>query len=250
MDIYSFAPIAAALDAAYTVITGLSEGLVPVFGVAASATAIVLVTLAVRALLIPVGLSQARSERARRRLAPRLAELRRRYGKSRELLQRKTMELYTSENVSPFAGCLPLLAQAPIVSLIYALFILPAINGHANALLSDELLGVSLGSSLSQLLASGGIALSSAAVFAGLVVVIALVAQLSRIVLRPATNPVAPASTVESESSRRIARVLGYAPFATVFVAAFVPLAAGLYLLVTVTWTLCERLVLRRILGP
>jgi YidC/Oxa1 family membrane protein insertase len=34
--------------------------------------------------------------------------------------------------------------------------------------------------------------------------------------------------------------------FATAVVALFVPLAAGLYLFVTVTWTLAQRLVLRR----
>ena len=39
---------------------------------------VVLLTLAVRALLVPVGVSQAKAERDRARLAPRLAELQRR----------------------------------------------------------------------------------------------------------------------------------------------------------------------------
>ncbi len=38
-----------------------------------------------------------------------------------------------------------------------------------------------------------------------------------------------------------------FAPFITAVVAVFVPLAAGIYLLVTVLWTLGERLILRRV---
>ena len=64
----------------------------------------------VRALLIPVGVSQVRAEFTRRRLAPQLAELQRRHGKDRETLARKTMELYQAEKTSPFAGMLPLRA--------------------------------------------------------------------------------------------------------------------------------------------
>jgi YidC/Oxa1 family membrane protein insertase len=46
-----------------------------------------------------------------------------------------------------------------------------------------------------------------------------------------------------------VTKALSFLPFMTALVAGFVPLAAGLYLLVTVTWTLGERLVLRRLLG-
>jgi len=35
-------------------------------------------------------------------------------------------------------------------------------------------------------------------------------------------------------------------PFTTVIIAMFVPLAAGLYLLTTIWWTLAERVMLRR----
>jgi YidC/Oxa1 family membrane protein insertase len=45
---------------------------------------------------------------------------------------------------------------------------------------------------------------------------------------------------------RILGGLLGTLQFATAVVAMFVPLAAGIYLLVTVTWTLCQRLVLRR----
>jgi len=42
-------------------------------------------------------------------------------------------------------------------------------------------------------------------------------------------------------------RMLGLLQFSTAVVAVFVPLAAGLYLLTTVAWTLGQRLILRRV---
>ncbi|HEX7835461.1 MAG TPA: membrane protein insertase YidC, partial [Pseudolysinimonas sp.] len=97
--------------------------------------AIVLVTIAVRAALIPVGVSMARAERARRRLAPRLAELQKRWRRDPERLRRETLALYAAEKVSPFAGCLPALAQAPVLTLVYAVFASPEVAGAPNALL-------------------------------------------------------------------------------------------------------------------
>ena len=45
-------------------------------------------------------------------------------------------------------------------------------------------------------------------------------------------------------------RVIGLLQFVTAVIAVFVPLAAALYLLVTVAWTLGQRLVLRRAYPP
>ena len=56
----------------------------------------------VRAVLIPVSASQVKAEWGRRRIAPRLQALQKKYKKNPELLQRKTLELYRSESVSMF----------------------------------------------------------------------------------------------------------------------------------------------------
>jgi hypothetical protein len=55
------------------------------------------------------------------------------------------MQLYRDEGASPFAGCLPMLIQAPIVGLLYSVFLHPTIGGHPNALLTESLFGVPLG---------------------------------------------------------------------------------------------------------
>ena len=242
MDFYSFPPIAVALEGAYSLVTWLAATLTPLAGTASAALAVVLVTLAVRALLIPVGVSQVRAELTRRRLAPLLQELRRRHAENPELLQRKTMQLYADEKASPFAGCVPTLLQAPVLSLLYGLFVLPAVNGHANSLLEAELLGVPLGTSFVAVLIRGPLDLE-ALVFVGLLGCIGAVAWLSR---RLALRAQQPADV--PEQLRSITHALSWLPFLTVVFAAVVPLAATLYLAVTTAWTLVERTVLRRVL--
>jgi hypothetical protein len=105
LDIYAFPPIAAILDAAYGALTSLSTALEPLAGTAAAAAAVILVTLLIRAALIPVGVSQAKAEQTRARLAPKLRELQKRHKKNPKRLQRETMQLYKDENTSPFASC-------------------------------------------------------------------------------------------------------------------------------------------------
>jgi YidC/Oxa1 family membrane protein insertase len=238
VDLFAFPPLAAFLDAAYGGLMTLAAALEPLAAASAAVAAIVLVTLLVRAVLVPAGIAQARAEQVRARLAPRLRELQKKYKGDAERLQRETMRLYRDENASPFAGCLPILAQAPIVGVLYALFLHPVIAGHPNALLTETLIDVPLGTTL--LGAIGAQDAAGIAVCGGLVLLIAVVGEVTRRAFPLAT-------TANSGGAPAIpGGLLGALQFATAAVAAFVPLAAGVYLLVTVTWTLGQRLVLRR----
>lgn len=242
MDIYSFAPVAIVLDFAYSLVTALATLLAPLTGVLSTAAAIVAITLLVRMLLIPVGRSQVRAEFTRRRLAPKLKELQQRYKKKPELLQQKTMELYQAEKASPLAGCFPTLLQAPVISTVYGLFILQSINGHSNDLLTEDVFGVQLGSSLISFV-GGGAAWPGALVYLALLAIIAVVAWLSR---RAALRNAPPVSDELPPGMQNLTGILSWMPFITVIFAAIVPLAATLYLAVTTTWTFVERAVLRR----
>lgn len=257
MDLLSLPPVAAVLDAAYRALMGLTHLLEPLAGGAAAAAAVVLVTLLVRAALIPVGVSQARAERTRARLAPRLAELQRRHRNQPEKLQAATMQLYADEGTTPFAGCLPMLVQAPVVGVIYAVFVHAQIAGHANALLGQTLAGVPLGTSLAATVTGGGASAAVLLVFGVLVAAIAAVGELSRRAARPGGALAVPAPAAAGAAGAAGAppnplagagmqRALGALQFMTAVVACFVPLAAGLYLLVTVWWTFAQRLLLRR----
>lgn len=243
MYLYSLPPVAAGLELAYTSVTTLTTTLTPLAGSASAAIAVVCLTIAVRLLLLPLSYAQVRGERDRARLAPKLRELQRRYGKNRERLLAKTQELYAKERVSPLAGCLPMLVQAPVFMTLYGLFVTATIAGGPNTLLDASLAGVSLGSNLVGTAASGGGA--RLLVFAVLMCVLALTAWGSRRLL---TQPALAASGQDQPPG--VARALSMLPFLTVGIAAIVPLAAGLYLATTTAWTLAERLALRHILFP
>jgi len=257
MDLYAFPPIAGLLDGAHAVLMALAGLLEPLIGIASAAAAVVLVTLLVRAALIPVGVSQAKAEQTRSRLAPKLAALPQQFKKNPERLQRETMKLYGDEGTTPFAGCLPMLVQAPIVGVIYALFILPTIAGHPNALLEQTFFGVPLGASLAGELAAGTLTPGAMLVFGVVIAGIAVVGELTRRAFAPpaitgsnradAPAPAALAgASVNPLAGPGAARLLGAMQFITAVIAVFVPLAAALYLFVTVAWTLGQRVLLRR----
>ena len=242
MDFFSWPPIAAVLDAAYGFVTALSASVAPIAGSASALGAIVVLTVLVRAVLIPVGVSQVRAEFTRRRLAPALAELQRRHGSDRELLARKTMELYRAERTSPFAGMLPLLAQLPVISLVYAIFTHATIAGHSNALLGEHVFGAPLGTSFVGLTGSASV-WPGFWVYAVVLVLIAAVTTVSRRVLAlpQPDGTAAPTGAL---------RALSFLPYVTVVFAAFVPLAAAVYILTSTAWTVVERATLRRLLDP
>ena len=244
MDLLTFPPIAAILDAAYALLLGLTALLEPLAGSAAAAASVVVLTLIVRAVLIPAGIAQAKAEQTRSRLAPKLKALQQRYKRDPERLQRETMKLYADEKTSPLAGCLPMLAQAPVVAIVYTLFLHASIAGHANALLAEQLLGVALGTSLAGAVVSGTVTATTVGVFAGVLAAIAIVAELTRRAFRPPKDESTDASPLAGAG---MARLAGLLQFTTAVVAMFVPLAAALYLAVSVAWTLGQRLVLRRI---
>ena len=49
-----------------------------------------------------------------RKLQPKIAALKERFGDDRQKMGQATMELYKTEKVNPLGGCLPLLVQMPI----------------------------------------------------------------------------------------------------------------------------------------
>jgi YidC/Oxa1 family membrane protein insertase len=239
MDLSAFPPLAAVLDAAHSLLLGLAALLEPLAGSAAAALAIVLVTLVVRAALVPLGVLQVRAETARRRLAPQLAALQKRYRKNPEMLQRKTLELYRDAGVSPFAGMLPALAQLPVVSVLYGVAVSPTLNGQPNELLGETLFGAPLGQAFTAMLAAPGLWLL---VPIGLLTVMAVVAWFTR---RQTLRMAAAAPAAEGALANATG-ILSWLSFATVVIALFVPLAATLYLTVSGGWTFIERTILRR----
>ena len=85
--------------------------------------AIILFTLMIKLITLPLTLQQIRSSKAAQELQPELQKLQKRYGKDKEKLAQKQMELYRKAGVNPFGGCLTMLVQLPIwIGLYQALY--------------------------------------------------------------------------------------------------------------------------------
>jgi YidC/Oxa1 family membrane protein insertase len=230
------------IDAAYHLVSALAGAFSPLPGGLAAAAAIVACTVLVRLLVSPLGYRAFRGERARARLTPKVTDLRRRHAHQPERLQRELAAHYRQEGSGVFAGCLPALLQVPFFAVMYRLFLSTSIAGTPNALLRQHLLGTSLGS---HWLTGAGPFSTQGLVFCGLFVLLALVAVLSIwLSRRAAAQPAAQSAAQPGGVTGVLTRLM---PFATVVIAAVVPLAAGLYLLTTTAWAAAERLVFRRL---
>jgi YidC/Oxa1 family membrane protein insertase len=248
----------APIGLAYHLVFALAQLLAPLGAGLATAAAIVVFTAAVRLLLSPLSYRAYRGQVAMTTLQPRVAELRKRHGSQPDRLQRELTALYRAEGGGLLAGCLPLLLQLPFFSVMYRLFLSSTVAGRANDLLTRSLLGTPLGS---HWLAGAGPLSTQGLLFAGLFALIAGVAFLTARATRRLTAGAAVASPAGASPAR--ARATGGAaaptdqppglglltrllPYSTLVIAAFVPLAAGIYLLTTTTWTAVERALLRR----
>jgi YidC/Oxa1 family membrane protein insertase len=83
---------------------------------------IVLLTVVIRALLLPLTLKQFHSMQALQRLQPELKALQNKYKDDKQRQQQELMKFYKENNVNPLGSCLPLVAQLPVfISLYYML---------------------------------------------------------------------------------------------------------------------------------
>ncbi|MQS12386.1 YidC/Oxa1 family membrane protein insertase [Streptomyces kaniharaensis] len=209
-----------AVAVAHTVVAALAH-------VVPTALAIVLFTVAVRLALHPLARAAARGEKARARLAPKIAELNRKHKNRPEKLREALAELHQKEQVSPAAGCLPALVQIPFFSVMYRLFTTP------NDLLDHTLFGAPLGLHVGSAQGAGQLAVFGV-LYAGLAAVAYINFRRAR--RAAAAQPSAQAGTA----------FLPYLSFGTVLFAALVPLAAALYLLTSGVWSAAERAWLHR----
>ena len=107
-----FELFAAGLAAIYEVI--------PNYGVA-----IILLTIAVRLILLPLSIKQTRSMREMQRIQPEVKKIQAKYKGNRQKLNEEMMKLYQEHGVNPFGGCLPLLMQMPVFIALYRVISTP-----------------------------------------------------------------------------------------------------------------------------
>ena len=103
----------------FLVLVGMSSG----SGIA-WVLSIVLLTILVRIAIIPLFLKQIRSSRAMQAIQPEMRKIQEKYkGKkdqvSRQKMMEETQALQRKHKVSPFASCLPMLVQMPVLFGMY-----------------------------------------------------------------------------------------------------------------------------------
>jgi YidC/Oxa1 family membrane protein insertase len=227
------------VDAAYHLVSGFTGILSPVLGGLAAVAAIVAFTMAVRVLLLPLSLRALRGQAVQARLAPQLQALSQRFGREPERLQRELAALYKREGTSLFAGFTPLLLQWPFLSVMYLLFRSPQVGGQVNTLLSRDLFGVPLGSHwLSGPFGAASLASVHGAVFLGLFALLAVLCWATARLGRQLAAGAAQAALAPAGGGGLLLKAV---PYLTVVIAAFAPLAAGIYLVTSLAWSLAER---------
>jgi len=121
-------------------LTGLHQLTGSIFGARSGwswALAIVGLTLAIRAALIPLFVRQVRSSRNMQLLQPQIRELQKKYGHDRDRLAKETLSLYKATGTNPYSSCLPILLQMPIFISLFRL-VSNAAHGIGKGVLSSD----------------------------------------------------------------------------------------------------------------
>lgn len=81
--------------------------------------AIILLVLLIKAVFFKLSEAQYRSMAKMRKMQPRVAALKERYGDDRAKMNQAMLELYQKEKINPLGGCLPMLVQIPVFLGLY-----------------------------------------------------------------------------------------------------------------------------------
>lgn len=103
-----YQPLYNALVVFYNLIPGGGLGL-----------AIILVTIVVKAALMPLTYKSMRAQKELQEIQPKVAEIRAQYKDNQEELAKQLMAVYKQHNVNPFASCLPMIAQLIVFIALY-----------------------------------------------------------------------------------------------------------------------------------
>lgn len=118
------------------------------------AAAIIILTVLVRAALIPSSLKALQAQRKMRLLQPELERIRAEHKGDPKAQNEAMLSFYREHKVSPFSSCLPLLLQFPILIVLYYVFRAGLDTSHYGVLyhftprpehLSTNFFGINLG---------------------------------------------------------------------------------------------------------
>jgi YidC/Oxa1 family membrane protein insertase len=83
--------------------------------------AIIMLTVVVKAVLLPLTIKQYTSMRKMKELQPDMEKIREKYGDDKVKQQQEMQALFQRTGINPLAGCLPMLLQFPVWIALYAM---------------------------------------------------------------------------------------------------------------------------------
>lgn len=83
--------------------------------------AIIIFSIIIKLLLVPISVKQQKTVKKTNKIQEKMKEIKVKYKNNPEKLNKATMELYKTENMSPFSGCLSAIVQ---IILLFAVFYL------------------------------------------------------------------------------------------------------------------------------
>ncbi len=84
--------------------------------------AIIVLTLAIKVILLPLTLPSLKAAEAMRLLQPEIEKLKRQFGKDKTGLQNAQLALFKEHKINPAAGCLPQIFQMGVFIVLYRVF--------------------------------------------------------------------------------------------------------------------------------
>ncbi len=210
---------------------------------------IVLLTVVVRAAMVPLTLKQIKSMVRMQALSPQMKEVQAKYKEDKQRQQQEIMKLYKEHGVNPLSSCLPLVAQLPVfVSLYYMLrqslradicpTVQPGYNAALHKVVSTAHTKVCGGHNASFLFIHD---LTDKATGATLIVLL---------ILYVGTQLASTMMMSGAQTDPNMRRVMMFMPLVFVLVVIRFPAGVLVYWITTNTWTIGQQYVVKRRMGP